>query len=105
MPLPPEPFLGVWESSHYATSCCGQKANAGVLSSLNAALGMAYAAVVATLNVWITEHKGRWRASVPAERTAGSRRRGLRWHRCCGARWSGETGRCLRHESAIPERP
>src|SRR5680860_199096 len=41
---PPEPFLGVWESSHYATACCGQKANAGVLSSLNAALGIAFAA-------------------------------------------------------------
>src|SRR5680860_1240091 len=78
--------------------------NGSAISS-RTVLRTAYAAVVATLNVWITEHKGRWRASVPAERTAGSRRRGLRWHRCCGARWSGETGRCLRHESAIPERP
>ena len=41
---PPEPFLGIWESSHYATACCGQKANAEVLSSLNAALGIAFAA-------------------------------------------------------------
>src|SRR5680860_1222937 len=78
--------------------------NGSAISS-RTVLRTAYAAVVATLNVWITEHKGRWRASVPAERTPGSRRRGLRWHRCCGARWSGETGRCLRHESAIPERP
>src|SRR5680860_540550 len=41
---PSEPFLGVWQLSHYATACCGQKANAGVLSSLNAALGIAFAA-------------------------------------------------------------